>query len=186
MAELYASGSKAIHLARSAEEDFTMQADGCRPHGCEVWEGVVAGVIAGAVGTWAMTQFQTFWSQVATRQSDRASKEEQGGGEKREPATVKAAAAISERLFQHPLTEQEKKAAGPLMHYGFGSAVGGLYGALATVAPEVKSGAGLPFGAALWRRRTRWRCRHSDFPGPRRRCRRPPTSMRWYRTWSTV
>ena len=36
------------------------------------------------------------------------------------------------------------------MHYVFGTASGGLYGALAEVAPQVTTAAGLPFGAAFW------------------------------------
>ncbi|MCA1600512.1 MAG: DUF1440 domain-containing protein [Acidobacteria bacterium] len=64
--------------------------------------------------------------------------------------TRRAASAISEGLFDHKLTEAEKKIAGPAVHYSFGTGAGGLYGAVAEVAPEVTAGAGLPFGAAFW------------------------------------
>lgn len=65
-------------------------------------------------------------------------------------ATVKAAKAVSEGIFGHELKEREKKVAGAAVHYAFGTATGGLYGAVAEFAPEVTVGAGLPFGAAFW------------------------------------
>src|SRR4030095_2339440 len=64
--------------------------------------------------------------------------------------TVKAASAVSEGIFGHRLTKNEKKIAGPAVHYSLGTAVGGLYGAAAEIAPEVAKGAGVPFGAAFW------------------------------------
>jgi uncharacterized membrane protein YagU involved in acid resistance len=36
------------------------------------------------------------------------------------------------------------------VHYAFGAATGGLYGAVAEFAPEVTTAADLPFGAAFW------------------------------------
>lgn len=36
------------------------------------------------------------------------------------------------------------------MHYALGTGVGGLYGAVAEVMPEVTTGTGLPFGAVFW------------------------------------
>jgi putative membrane protein len=48
------------------------------------------------------------------------------------------------------LTESEKKIGGTAVHYSLGTGVGGLYGAVAEVAPEITAGAGLPFGAAFW------------------------------------
>ena len=70
--------------------------------------------------------------------------------EQQDDTTVKTASAISEGLFGHKLTKNEKKIAGPVVHYSLGTGVGGLYGAAAEVAPEVTMGAGLPFGAAFW------------------------------------
>jgi len=65
-------------------------------------------------------------------------------------ATVETAKVISEKIFGHELQENEKKPAGAAVHYAFGAATGGLYGALAEVAPQVTTAAGLPFGAAFW------------------------------------
>jgi putative membrane protein len=63
---------------------------------------------------------------------------------------VRAAAAISRGLFRHELSEKEERIAGPVMHYAFGALTGGIYGALAEVAPAVTRGAGMPFGIAVW------------------------------------
>lgn len=133
-----------------------------------VWKGMVAGLAAGLVASWAMNQFQACWTSVtegfekphgaqsmkpseglnppesALQQTTPEQKEEQDN------ATVKAARAISEGIFGHELAENEKKPAGAAVHYAFGTATGGLYGAMAEVAPQITTGAGVPFGAAFW------------------------------------
>jgi len=110
-----------------------------------------------------MNQFQAAWSKATEGfekphgaqsmqpsegstpgQSPDQSKEDQ------DDATVKAAKAISESVFRHRLKESEKKPAGAAVHYAFGTATGGLYGAAAEIAPEVTTGLGLPFGVAFW------------------------------------
>jgi putative membrane protein len=50
----------------------------------------------------------------------------------------------------YPLSKQEKKKAGPLVHYAMGAASGALYGALAEMAPIAAAGGGSLFGTALW------------------------------------
>ena len=72
------------------------------------------------------------------------------GDEEQDDTTVKAASAISEGIFDHELTKSEKKIAGSAVHYSLGTGMGGLYGTVAELAPEVTIGAGLPFGAAFW------------------------------------
>src|SRR6185369_4814866 len=70
--------------------------------------------------------------------------------EEEEPATVKAADAISRELFDHKLTKAERRVAGPVMHYSFAVNTGMMYGALAELTPLTTVGFGLPFGAAVW------------------------------------
>ena len=119
----------------------------------DVLKGVVAGLVGGLVASWTMDQFQALWTKVAESvepsQGSSSSKQESKGGEQ-DDATVKAASAISEGVFDHKLTKSEKRIAGPAVHYAFGTSVGGLYGAVAELAPEVSAGVGLPFGAAFW------------------------------------
>lgn len=141
-----------------------------------VLKGLVAGLAAGLVASWTMNQFQAAWSRVAAgfekphgaqsmqpsegpnpdefseSEDDRTMAQSQPSEEKedQDDATVKTAKAISEGIFGHELTEREKKPAGAVVHYAFGTASGGLYGALAEVAPQVTAGAGIPFGAVFW------------------------------------
>ena len=119
-------------------------------------KGLVAGLVGGLVASWAMNGFQALTSKLADEieraQGEQGKKKSESGGEQKEgdDATVKAATAISEGVFDHKLTKSEKKVAGPAVHYAFGTATGGFYGALAEVAPVVGVGAGLPFGAVFW------------------------------------
>jgi uncharacterized membrane protein YagU involved in acid resistance len=136
----------------------------------EVWKGLVAGMVAGLVASWTMNQFQAAWTRIAAgfekphgAQSLQPSEgpnpnEVPDSGqalanqpaEEQDDATVKTAKAISEGIFGHKLTQSEKKPAGAAVHYAFGTATGGLYGAMAEVAPQVTAGAGIPFGAVFW------------------------------------
>jgi putative membrane protein len=66
-----------------------------------------------------------------------------------DPATVKAAVAVAEKVG-HRLTQREKEIAEPVVHYGFGASTGALYGAVAEVAPPITIGRGTAYGAAVW------------------------------------
>lgn len=124
-----------------------------------VWKGLAAGLIGGLVASWTMNRFQDVWSKLSeddeksrdgqASQRDGSTEQQQSGAEQ-DDATVKTASAISEGIFDHELTKREKKIAGPAVHYAFGTAVGGLYGAAAELAPDITVGVGLPFGAAFW------------------------------------
>jgi hypothetical protein len=149
--------------------------DATRTNGSDdsyIWKGLAAGLIGGLVASWTMNRFQDVWSKVALSietspnvdQLPKASDEYIAGGgesstndsefgsqsEAQDDTTVRTASAISEGVFDHKLTQSEKKIAGTAVHYGLGTSVGGLYGALAEVVPDVTAGAGLPFGAAFW------------------------------------
>jgi uncharacterized membrane protein YagU involved in acid resistance len=128
-----------------------------------VWKGSFAGLIGGLVASWTMNLFQAAWSKAAEgfekphgAQSMQPSEAEDQGQaptqnkENQDDATVKAAKAISVTIFGYELKESEKELAGAAVHYAFGTAIGGLYGAVAEFAPEVTAGVGLPFGAAFW------------------------------------
>lgn len=136
-----------------------------------VWKGFAAGLVGGLVASWTMNRFQSVWSKVAegfetwpVNQFQNVPADADGGEEApgtqdsvvgskpevQDDTTVRAASAISEALFDHKLTQSEKKIAGPAVHYILGTGVGGLYGAAAEVAPKVTAGTGLPFGAAFW------------------------------------
>lgn len=126
-----------------------------------LWKGLVAGLVGGLVASWTMNEFQSLVSKLSEDdeksqggESAKGQKKQQGkqSQEKKEgdDATVKAASAISENVFDHKLTRSEKKIAGPAVHYAFGTLTGGLYGATAELAPAISAGIGLPFGAVFW------------------------------------
>src|SRR2546423_8655914 len=133
----------------------------CQNREGNVWKGIVAGLAAGLVASWTMNQFQAAWTKLAGNsekphgaQSMQPSEGSTGDhtqdmGEQ-DNATVETAKVISETIFGHELQESEKKPAGAAVHYAFGTATGGLYGALAEISPEVTTAAGLPFGAVFW------------------------------------
>jgi putative membrane protein len=149
--------------------------DTTRKTGCgnnNVWKGFAAGLIAGLVASWTMNRFQGVWSKLAEGiepwpdnqfqnvWAEFAEGLEESHGsqvsklgpnpEVQEDTTVRAASAVAESLFNHKLTQSEKKIAGPAVHYILGTGVGGLYGAAAEIAPKVTAGTGLPFGAVFW------------------------------------
>jgi putative membrane protein len=129
----------------------------------DVLKGLVAGLVGGLVASWTMNQFQAAWTQIAKgfekphgAQSMQPSEGQNlqvtsnQNDQEQEDATVETAKAISEGIFGHELKESEKRPAGAVVHYAFGTVTGGLYGAAAEMAPQVTTAAGLPFGAAFW------------------------------------
>jgi putative membrane protein len=126
-----------------------------------VWKGLVAGLAGGLVASWTMNQFQSAWTRIAegSEKSHGAQSMQPSEGSKgneaqdtneQDDATVKTAEVIAEGVFGRELKESEKESAGAAVHYAFGTATGGLYGALAEISPQVTTAAGLPFGAAFW------------------------------------
>src|SRR5919199_194105 len=99
----------------------------------DVWKGLVAGLIGGLVASWTMNRFQDVWIALADTLSpdggegtgkNQREQAKGSGEEEQDDTTVRAASAVSEGIFDHKLTESEKKWAGPAVHYSFGTAVG--------------------------------------------------------------
>jgi len=112
---------------------------------------VVAGLIGGLIASWTMEQFQ----QALGRISGDMGGAPGGGGQQHrkpqsEPATYKAADAVAETVAGRDVPEEYKPAAGSVVHYAFGGAVGAIYGAAAARTPDVTSWGGVPFGATVW------------------------------------
>lgn len=107
----------------------------------KVWKGLVAGAIGGLAASWVMTRFQYA---MAHALGDSEPHEGQG-----EDATLKTAEKISSAAG-HELSGGEKKSAGPLVHYAYGTGIGALYGGLAQRNNLAKSGFGSAYGTAVW------------------------------------
>ena len=104
-------------------------------------KGIIAGTIGGLVASFVMTKYQAATAALS---------DDDGGGKKSEPATVKAAKAVSKKVLDHKLTKSEKEPAGEAMHYLMGGISGAIYGATAEMTDSATIGAGFPFGTAVW------------------------------------
>ena len=130
-------------------------------------KGMIAGAAGGLVASWVMNQFQALLSRMthgverphgaqslqpgSPRHGVARELQKRGLDREADTAAVRTAVVASDRLFGLELAEIEKREiAGAVVHYAFGVATGGLYGAVAELKPSTTTGAGLPFGAAVW------------------------------------
>ena len=108
--------------------------------------GAVAGFIGGVIGSFVMNEFQEIASEIARKQQPK----QQQSQEESEDATMKTADKVSQAVLHRGLSKDEKKKAGPVVHYAFGGSMGALYGALSAVLPETTAGFGTAFATALF------------------------------------
>lgn len=122
-------------------------------HRAQPWKGFVAGAAGGLAASFVMSQFQNAWSNAAPKISmaQQNDHEQSEAEQQQEPdATMKAAEKLSKTLLKHSLTLEQQKKASPWIHYAFGALMGGAYGVAGEYMPQVKRGAGIPFGAAVF------------------------------------
>jgi putative membrane protein len=111
----------------------------------DLFKGMVAGVAGGLLASFLMEQFQAAWSAASE-----AMLEKKRLGRKPQPATVKVANALSEKITGRKVPKDYQPAAGEAVHYGMGATSAAVYGVLAEVAPIVTIGDGMGFGTGLW------------------------------------
>ena len=104
------------------------------------WQGLIAGALGGFAGSFAMIQFHSLVLARAETSSQ----------QNKDDSTVLAGSTISQLLFRHELTEQEKKIVGPAVHYAFGASMAAIYATLVEQEPVICVGWGIPFGLVLW------------------------------------
>ena len=135
---------------------FVASSEGAFNHQPDVWKGLAAGIVGGLVASWVMEEFQSAWAKLSETGQQNGSQQNGDGAqsqrdeEEQEPATIKAAEAVSEKLLGHHLEKDTKEMAGNVVHYATGGASGAVYGVAAELVPQVTAGAGLPFGTAVW------------------------------------
>ncbi|MEO7723292.1 MAG: DUF1440 domain-containing protein [Chthoniobacterales bacterium] len=112
----------------------------------DLMKGLLAGVAGGLLASFLMGQFQAAWSAA----SEAISSSKKSGGRKPDPATVKAANVLSEKVTGHKIPADYKPLAGEAVHYGMGASSAAVYGVLAEVAPIVTIGDGAGFGTGVW------------------------------------
>jgi len=127
-----------------------------------VAKGMIAGAAGGLIASWVMNVFmesagaklQEGLREAVETEGERehaAWEEAQQSDVPKEDATMKTADAVVEAVTggRH-LSWEEKKIGGPIVHYAFGTLMGGLYGAAAECSKTVRSGNGTLFGIALF------------------------------------
>ena len=113
----------------------------------DILKGMLAGVAGGLLASLLMEQFQAAWSAAAKSMKSSGTGKQK---KKSEPATIRAAHAISKKVSGHKVPKEYKAAAGEAVHYSMGAGSAAVYGVLAEVAPIVTAGDGLIFGAGVW------------------------------------
>lgn len=109
-------------------------------------KGLLAGLAGGLLASFLMEQFQSAWSAAA----DAMQPGKKRGGRKPDPATVKAANVVFEKVAGRKVPHDYKPIVGEAVHYGMGATSAAVYGALAEVTPLVTVGDGMGFGAGVW------------------------------------
>lgn len=115
------------------------------------WKGILAGVAGGLAGAYTMGLFANLCGKASEKMNDpKRHKDLQRAAADAQESTAKAADRILHPVLGRHLHYREREAAKPLVHYAFGSAVGGLYGVAAEYAPTTRWLAGAPFGVAVF------------------------------------
>ncbi len=120
--------------------------------------GGLAGALGGLAGSWMMVRFNHLVGGIEAENGgapkehyrDAAAPNEHDGTISDEPASVQTAEIVGEKLFGRELAHWEKRAAGPIFHYGFGMVAGAIYGVMAERSAATTRGFGIPFGATVW------------------------------------
>jgi hypothetical protein len=98
--------------------------------------GLMAGIAAGLVASAAMSAFQSAAQPLLLDDGDE------------DPATVKAADAVSEAATGSKVPKPYREASGELVHYVVGAVMGGIYGVLTEYRPDASAGFGSAYGIA--------------------------------------
>jgi uncharacterized membrane protein YagU involved in acid resistance len=114
-----------------------------KPH---LLRGVLAGAAAGLVAAWVMNQFLAAWTKAQKALQEPTEAEPPQG----EDSTEMVADAIVHSVTGRHLDKADKQKAGPIVHYAFGSLMGGVYGAMAEYSPQWRRGFGTLFGTVLF------------------------------------
>lgn len=120
-----------------------------------VTKGLAAGLVGGLAATWVMTKAQQAWSAAQSSQEEPSTSESESSGaddgeDDSQPTTVTVASNVSRALTGRDIPDEKKPVSGQVVHYGFGTLMGGLYGTAAELDRRATAGFGTGFGAALF------------------------------------
>ena len=106
----------------------------------DVVRGMLAGMIGGLVGSCVMMAYMEAVSKAVNGDQP----------PKGDNVTAKVADLAARKMIGHEPSEQAKQAGGALVHYGFGTIVGAVYGAAVEYLPIANSGFGTLYGTTLF------------------------------------
>ena len=124
----------------------------------DVWKGMAVGAVSGVAASWLMLRFSegpgSRWLDAGKTDADcrkERDRQERDGPDNPESVTMQAAEVFASHApgGRH-LSLEERKKGGTVVHFGFGAAMGALYGGAAEMAPIIGAGVGVPFGTLLW------------------------------------
>lgn len=126
-----------------------------------MWSGLLAGAAAGVVGALAMNQFQRIAARVGggreatdatigRPRTGRGPQPAQAIGNSSDDATAKVANVITSAVGMPLTNPRAKQVGGEFVHLAFAALNGAIYGAAVELQPRLRSGAGIPFGVAIW------------------------------------
>lgn len=109
-----------------------------------VLKGVVAGAMGGLAASWVMNQFEAVVAKMRRNEEQRTDEQDA------EDATMKTADKVAQSVTGHGLSKEQKKKAGPIVHYAYGTGIGALYGGAASRIKPAAAGFGTAYGTAVW------------------------------------
>ena len=109
-----------------------------------VLKGVIAGAMGGLAASWVMNQFEAVVKKL--KPNERQQTNEQDA----EDSTMKTADRITQWVAGHGLSKEQKKKAGPIVHYAYGTGIGAMYGGAASRLKPTAAGFGTAYGTAVW------------------------------------
>jgi uncharacterized membrane protein YagU involved in acid resistance len=109
--------------------------------------GAVCGCVAGGLGAAAM---DAYWWAVQKLPGARPEQKPKSGDQQSKPSTQIIADRVSKALTGHELPEEDKPAAGVVVHYATGIVCGGVFGVVASRSPRLSLLGGLVYGTAIW------------------------------------
>jgi uncharacterized membrane protein YagU involved in acid resistance len=127
-------------------------------NGTSLAKGMIAGAVGGLVASWFMNVFmetagKTHQETVETeaeREQVALERALQGNALQGDAAMKTANAVVRWGTGGRHLSWEEKQVGGPMVHYAFGTIMGGLYGAAAEYSRMARLGNGTLFGAAVF------------------------------------
>ena len=118
-----------------------------RPHALK---GALAGMAGGLVASYIMNLFIAGVSKAEQASKTPQEKAQEQQQPQEEDTTQKVASIVTQKVTGEPLSVRGRNIGGPVVHYAFGTLMGGFYGISAEYLPFANSGFGSLFGSALF------------------------------------